>query len=312
MFSDFTKKLSDMLAAGPSTANGDAAIGDLSAHDLRLTSSEEALRHLKMETTENKSSYAEIRVPPQIPSAAAEGQETATAKARNGGKKVADDEDHRIFKQQVVDAYTAAVEIMKQEQAAEREKAAQYLSTLQQESAVSVKAALPHTAFKRRSQSYLNVNPSTRNLERDIAQRSHGNDVAFELEKGSKRVLGGVDLEEGSQVDPSEVVVHVAVYLPQAPSRVSEEWLVLGSQSLSELKDVIYCLTEVNIRNVEAAENRRRRLSCGQPMALSKPSAYFYIEGTFYVDTRDRFSVDYSEVIRNYNKCVAMKLFIEI
>lgn len=100
-------------------------------------------------------------------------------------------------------------------------------------------------------------------------------------------------------VDESELILHISVYLPMDSARVSEEWLVLGSQFLTELKDKIFCLNEKNIHSLEEAENETRQ-SDAPRLVLSKPSSYFYIEGTFFVDKRNANAIDYSEVIRLY------------
>lgn len=113
------------------------------------------------------------------------------------------------------------------------------------------------------------------------------------------------------KVQENEVVIRIAVYLPHAPSRESEEWLVLGSQRLTALRDVIYCLTKVNAENEEKIELEYTRSirrahdtthADSSKNRIAKPSGYFYIEGTFYVDSRDEHAVDYSETIREYNR----------
>ena len=101
-------------------------------------------------------------------------------------------------------------------------------------------------------------------------------------------------------VPPGEIVVRVAVHLPHAPAHVSEEWLLLGSQKLSELRDTLFCLVETNLKNVEREENLRRSATGAPLLSLSKPWAYFYIEGTFYVDKRSPDTTDLSEGIRSH------------
>jgi snRNA-activating protein complex subunit 3 len=102
-------------------------------------------------------------------------------------------------------------------------------------------------------------------------------------------------------VPAGQVVLHVAVHLPQAPAHVSEEWLVLGSQRLTALRDALYCLTEVNVAAVEREEGARCAAAGRPPLRLRAPSAYLYVEGTFYNDMRAPDAVDYSAHIRQYN-----------
>ncbi len=49
-------------------------------------------------------------------------------------------------------------------------------------------------------------------------------------------------------------------------------------------------------------ENERRASEGLPPVVISKPSAYFYVEGTFYNDLRQPHAVDYSCAIREHNR----------
>ncbi|KAL4449459.1 hypothetical protein ABPG77_007103 [Micractinium sp. CCAP 211/92] len=104
------------------------------------------------------------------------------------------------------------------------------------------------------------------------------------------------------RVGAGEVVLQVALHVPQAPQFISQEWLVLGSQKLTELQDSLFCVADDNIAAVEKEENAHLARN-GQPLLqLRKPSAYFYIEGTFYNDLRHPQAEDYSAPIRQYNR----------
>lgn len=59
---------------------------------------------------------------------------------------------------------------------------------------------------------------------------------------------------------------------------------MLGSQTLDVLRDVLNCTNDANLA------------SLGQ----SRPSAYLYIEGVFYLDTRHPNSTDLSQPIRRF------------
>lgn len=70
-----------------------------------------------------------------------------------------------------------------------------------------------------------------------------------------------------ASIDPNEVVLRVAVFHPKNGTK-SQEFLVLGSQSLAELADRIYCVQ-----------------SCTQDAELI-PGSCFFIEDGAYDDTR--------------------------
>lgn len=69
-----------------------------------------------------------------------------------------------------------------------------------------------------------------------------------------------------------------------------QEFIVAASQRLTDLRDVLSCPADVNLK----------------ALGLAVPSAYFYIEGTFYRDMRAPGSLDYSEQIIRF--CVENKL----
>ena len=73
-----------------------------------------------------------------------------------------------------------------------------------------------------------------------------------------------------------QIVVNVALYYPQRPTMKMREFLVLGSQTLAELRDRLPCVTD--------------RLLDGS----TRRSGYFFIEKVFYNDTRAPDSIDYS------------------
>nr|XP_010921639.1 snRNA-activating protein complex subunit isoform X2 [Elaeis guineensis] len=83
-----------------------------------------------------------------------------------------------------------------------------------------------------------------------------------------------------------EVVLCIEIYHNKNSSLKTQEFLVLGSQTLNELRDNIYCLTD---KLMEIA---------GQ----SDPSGYFLIEDTFYNDQRNHSSIDYSKPIFDWLK----------
>lgn len=108
-------------------------------------------------------------------------------------------------------------------------------------------------------------------------------------------------------VPSGEAVIHVAVEVPGAGGLISEEWVLLASQSLRDLHKRIFCLSDVNVRAVAEAENARlsqshrdtgqRPTSVHLQVDLFQKPCYFYVEGTFYTDTS---AADLSELVRQH------------
>ncbi|CAI9109954.1 OLC1v1009898C2 [Oldenlandia corymbosa var. corymbosa] len=78
-----------------------------------------------------------------------------------------------------------------------------------------------------------------------------------------------------------EVILCIEVYHNKRSWTKSQEFLVLGQQFLSEIKDKIYCLTD-EIMKKEGVEDS---------------SGYFLIEDVFCNDTREPSAIDYSKPI---------------
>lgn len=85
-----------------------------------------------------------------------------------------------------------------------------------------------------------------------------------------------VDGEE--PVNPEEAILSVSFYHPQKNVK-TQEYLVLGSQCLTELKDKIYCLSDEVFAET------------------TSKSGFFFIEKTFYDDTRSHDAIIYSRNI---------------
>lgn len=95
------------------------------------------------------------------------------------------------------------------------------------------------------------------------------------------------------QVPDDEVILSVTVYHNARVSK-NQDFLLCGTQKLSELRDVIYCVKD----QLYADED-----SGGVGVALtqsSNHSAFFFIEGTFYNVTRHPHAIDYSAPIREW------------
>ena len=95
----------------------------------------------------------------------------------------------------------------------------------------------------------------------------------------------GVKVEEGEEVSdhlPSnEVVLTVPIYHPTKHTR-TEEFKVLGSQRLLDLRRAVYCVTDCKM------SERCRKSAC------------FIIRDTFYSDTSAEDCTDYADIIRNW------------
>ncbi|XP_050383015.1 snRNA-activating protein complex subunit-like [Argentina anserina] len=78
-----------------------------------------------------------------------------------------------------------------------------------------------------------------------------------------------------------EVALSIEVYHNVRSWVKTQEFLVLGQQTLTELRDKIYCSTD-KVMEKDGQHNR---------------SGYFLIEDTFYNDLRDPSAIDYSESV---------------
>lgn len=207
----------------------------------------------------------------------------------------------QIEKQQTIDAYNSAIAAAKLRYEEERGSAAQHLHTLH---------AYPlEGSDKLGRRSFASVKPLETAevvIEAPVVERRRDS-------RRGVAATAATTAPAAAAVPAGEVVVRVAVHLPQAPAYVSEEWLVLGSQNLTELRDSLYCLTETNIGNVERDENMRCPSTA--PLSLSQQPSYFYIEGSFFIDTRNNNNVttntsdasDLSEGIRKYLKHINVR-----
>lgn len=72
-------------------------------------------------------------------------------------------------------------------------------------------------------------------------------------------------LDGCAQAALGEVLLRVAVSWPGNPGRIQQEWLVLGNQHLTQLRDRLYCRTDLDMKS----------------LALDKPSgAPLVLQGT--------------------------------
>lgn len=97
----------------------------------------------------------------------------------------------------------------------------------------------------------------------------------------SKLKTKQISQSEYEAVHYPEVVLCVEFYHNIRKDHKIQEFLVLGRQPLTVLKDKLYCLTDQLMQKAEQ----------------QVPSGYFMIENVFYNDLRDRMAIDYSRPI---------------
>ncbi|XP_048583981.1 snRNA-activating protein complex subunit 3 isoform X2 [Nematostella vectensis] len=105
-------------------------------------------------------------------------------------------------------------------------------------------------------------------------------------------------LPEFQPIPDPEVVLSVAVYHPKKPKKV-QEFLVLGEQKLTTLRDKIYCNSD---HIVPGDHSENPDLSCHATARDICKSGFFFIEEVFYNDMRDPSCKDYSALIKDWSK----------
>lgn len=117
-----------------------------------------------------------------------------------------------------------------------------------------------------------------------------------------------------NRVADNDLVLKIELRVPTAPHLVAQEYLVLASQPLTALRDAIICVTDKNLQALIRESNQVRStngseegsgekdsiLGMASDFEQIQASAYFYIEGVFYNDTRSPGSIDYSEPLRRH------------
>jgi hypothetical protein len=307
---DMFTQLGDAGTAAPSHCSRpeDAARTCPSAADLRLETELEALQKTKAQLAQEAEAQLGISDDPQaLPPGRKVGQ-------KFGHAEVA---DYQRTKEEVDEAFRTAIKHMQDRRAAERHAAKQVLRSLHDmPDAPAVRSTLKRRFMPSSAEHQSGVqdtktapNESTSNAAR-VGNGTASSHASANTNPNSTIVFP-------KEVGSGEVILHVAVHLPQAPSAASEEWLVLGSQPLTALKDRIYCLLETNAKAVELdiasrmphpppPPQQQQQRSGGSngisrtSIGLVKPSSYFYIEGTFYIDRRNPAAKDISERIRLY------------
>ncbi|KAJ1724660.1 hypothetical protein LPJ53_001088 [Coemansia erecta] len=104
----------------------------------------------------------------------------------------------------------------------------------------------------------------------------------------TNRVQTGA-IPNATPVADDEVILSVCFYNTRSTNAKMEEYMVLGSQSLTVLRDAFYCISDflVSHRDETIENTKDKKVS----------SSYFFIENTFYNDMRSPTATDYSRVI---------------
>ncbi|CAG8518008.1 765_t:CDS:2 [Ambispora leptoticha] len=118
-----------------------------------------------------------------------------------------------------------------------------------------------------------------------------------EINHVPKRLPNKTEVTSINKITEPEIILSVAFYNQHRPAQRMQEFLVLGSQPLTKLRDKFYCKQDFVRFNVSQEIDSEERLN----VDLEKKSpSYFFIENTFYNDRRDPDSLDYSKNIINW------------
>jgi len=79
--------------------------------------------------------------------------------------------------------------------------------------------------------------------------------------------------------------------------RYTQEIWCLGNHTLAELRDYIWCAADLNIVGAQQVDTIQKPATRARD---KYKSGMMYIDGTFYVDKRDKNNIDYSEPIRKW------------
>ncbi|KAG9301517.1 hypothetical protein G9A89_008369 [Geosiphon pyriformis] len=120
-------------------------------------------------------------------------------------------------------------------------------------------------------------------------KRQEMNYVAAELPK--------LEEETATPIEQPMVVLSVAFYDQHKPAHRMQEFLVLGNQTLGELRDAFYCKQDFQTYDVAELDNPITNLNT---TTKKLSSSYFFIENTFYNDKRHPAALDYSKIIINW------------
>ncbi|XP_059439999.1 snRNA-activating protein complex subunit isoform X2 [Corylus avellana] len=241
---------------------------DISVDELKILSEEELVDMAMKEAFQDKEDYESPLQPPEEPSSAAEKKDdcrrssnpsvTECAQGNNSTKRKKDNNSRKGKKTKannhaVESSYTAKVEqFVKVKQKQDEDKAAARLHSF---NCKINECSITLSERTERMKSLRFTNSATK-----VKSASIGEHIAVRY---------------------PDVVLSVEVYHNSRKWVKTQEFLVLGRQNLTELRDKIYCLTDQVM----------------QKAGQHDPSGYFLIEDVFCNDLRDPSAIDYSEPI---------------
>ncbi|XP_027073325.1 snRNA-activating protein complex subunit-like isoform X4 [Coffea arabica] len=129
---------------------------------------------------------------------------------------------------------------------------------------------------------------SSTGAPRDVKKTVSNDNVSEKRERKRRVNRETVNLEVRSSKTPEQVPVHfpevilcLEVYHNRRTWSKTQEFLVLGRQFLTEVRDMIYCLTDEIMKKAGKHD----------------ASGYFLVEDVFCNDTRDPYAIDYCQPI---------------
>ncbi|XP_062161552.1 snRNA-activating protein complex subunit-like isoform X2 [Alnus glutinosa] len=238
---------------------------DISVDELKILSEEELVDMAMKEAFQDEEDFENPLQPSEEPSSSAKRSSNPPsviecAKGNNSRKRKKDSNSRKGKKTKanshaVESSYTAKVEqFVKVKQKQDEDKAAARLHSFNASCKIN-ECAITLLERTERMKSLRFTNSAT-----TVKSASTGKHIAVRY---------------------SDVVLSVEVYHNSRKWVKTQEFLVLGQQSLTELRDKIYCLTDQVM----------------QKAGQHDPSGYFLVEDVFYNDLRDPSAIDYSKPI---------------
>ncbi|XP_062146664.1 snRNA-activating protein complex subunit-like isoform X2 [Alnus glutinosa] len=238
---------------------------DISVDELKILSEEELVDMAMKEAFQDKEDLENPLQPTEELSSAAERSSnplsvTECANGNNSRKRKKDNNSRKEKKTKansyaVESSYTAKVEqFVKVKQKQDEDKAAARLHSFNASCKIN-ECAITLSERTERMKSLRFTNSATK-----VKSASTGEHIAVQY---------------------PDVVLSVEIYHNSRKWVKTQEFLVLGRQSLTELRDKIYCLTDQVM----------------QKAGQYDPSGYFLVEDVFCNDLRDPSAIDYSEPI---------------
>eukprot|EP01080_Neovahlkampfia_damariscottae_P012307 gene12307-5981_t len=135
--------------------------------------------------------------------------------------------------------------------------------------------------------SYFEINKKHESTLKSLTEKGKKDNGLMLPRKEMNYITKSMQNKEKSKIfkiiENDEILIHVSFYHSDRNLKV-QEYIILGSQKLTELRDCFYCLNDHMISGNEF------------------PSGYFFIENVFYNDLRNKNAIDYSNDIIEWSK----------